>query len=85
MQATATPNPFPASGSFKIRVYGGSPPFTYTPRPSPPNPPGVQVSPNGDTADVTVPEDTPSGTGVTVEVTDSSEPPQRVTVGSTVA
>ncbi len=52
--------------------------------PSPPNPPGVKVL-LGPPIRVTVPPGTPPGTQVSVQVSDSSVPPQSVPVTNTVA
>jgi hypothetical protein len=79
MQAMAVPNPFEPSSGFDVVPLGGRPPFTFTPEPSPPNPPGVSVDGFGH---VSVPLDTPPGTRVAVVVTDSSDPPQSVSVPS---
>jgi hypothetical protein len=73
MIVTVSPNPFQPEVGFDITVSGGVPPFTYRPRSSPPNPPGVTVNGNN----VSVPAGTPGGTQVVVDVTDSSDPPQR--------
>jgi hypothetical protein len=72
---TAVPPIFPPATGFTIVVAGGRPPYTVTPLPSPPNPPGVGVD-MGPPIHVTVPEDTPSGTVIRLTVTDSSTPPQ---------
>jgi hypothetical protein len=84
MQVSCNPVPFPASRHFVILVADGEPPYTYTPKPPPTNPPGVQVFP-GPPVRVTVPPDTPSGTPVYVDVTDSSTQPQTVMVVDNVA
>lgn len=81
MTATPSQDPFPANQGFDVEVDGGVPPYTYTPLPSPPNPPGVTMT--GNTC--TVPPTTPPGTEVKVRVTDSSTPPQRATCTSTTA
>ena len=83
MRATASPSPFSAASGFSITVTGGIEPYEFQAYPSPPNPPGVVVTP-GNPASVTVPPGTPPGTMVTVMVTDSSSPPQTVTVGDRV-
>jgi hypothetical protein len=75
VQVTVIPPVFPAADGFEIMVVGGTPPFTFTPLEVPPNPPGVQVSPSGAIADVTVPGSTPPLTYILVKVTDSSTPP----------
>ena len=72
MQATADPSPFPAAAGYTITVTGGVPPYDFTAAPSPPNPPGVQITVDGNVATVTVPPDTPSGTTVRVAITDSA-------------
>ena len=83
MQATAFPNPFSASSGFNVNAGGGTPPFTGAAFPSPPNPPGVQVT-QGTPIHVSVPEDTPMGTRVWILVCDQSNPPQTAMVSSTV-
>lgn len=80
MSVQVNPPYFRPPESFRITVIEGTPPFTYTPWT---NPPGVVVLPNGATADVTVPESTPPGTKVRVDVTDSSEPPVTRTAQAT--
>lgn len=75
MTATAMPTVFPAATGFTVVIVGGRPPYTVTPMPSPPNPPGVTVD-MGPPIRVTVPADTPSGTIVRVVITDSSTPSQ---------
>lgn len=55
---------------------GGTPPYTFTAAPSPPNPPGVTIVSNGLFAEIDCPAGTPPGTIITVGVTDSSQPPQ---------
>lgn len=82
MNVTANPNPFPPAKGYRISVYGGTPPFTYTPVSSPPNPAGVTVTPSGAIAWVQVPDDTPPAQIVAVAVTDSSDPPVTVPVSS---
>ena len=77
MFAMASPNPFAAAQGFTIKVTGGTPPYTYAPGPTPPNPPGVTID-LGPPVLVTVPEDTPHWTPVLVFVTDSSEPAETV-------
>jgi hypothetical protein len=83
MSGSARPSPFSPTGPFKVMVLGGTPPYIYTPKGSPPNPPGVQVAPDGPTADVSVPPETPPGQIVQVDVSDSSTPPQTITVTNT--
>lgn len=85
MKAAATPDPFDAEEGYTIVVKGGTPPYQFTPMPSPPNPEGVTVDPQGSTATVTVPSGTPPGTEVIVEVSDSSQPPKTVVVTNHVA
>lgn len=77
MQAHADPNPFPSAQGCNIVVQGGTPPYTYEPAPSPPNPPGVYVDSAGH---LSVPPGTPPDTTVSVIVYDSSKPPQSVQV-----
>ena len=79
MQATAIPNPFPATSGFQVHVTGGQPPYSFTPFPVPPNPEGVQVSADGW---VTVPADTPRETVVKVYVYDSGNPQQTTQVAA---
>jgi hypothetical protein len=79
MQAVGTPNPFPAANGFQIGASGGVPPYSYSPLPSPPNPPGVSVDSSGEVTIDPVP--LPS-TEVQVDVYDSSVPPQNVTVSN---
>ena len=81
MTATAAPSPFPVAYGFTISVTGGTPPYHYVPLPCPPNPPGV----TGIGPWITVPPNTPRGTPVYVQVTDSSTPPQTTVVTDTVA
>lgn len=76
MRAHVNPIPFPTASGYQITVTGGVPPYTFTPKESPPNPAGVHVTYEGDTAHVTVPAGTPPGTQVFVDVTDSSSSPQ---------
>ena len=86
LQATAQPNPFPVEDGFTVAVTGGVPPYTFTPLPAPPDPPGVVISHVGpELVEVSVPPGTPSQSFVGVQVTDSSQPPQTVRVGSKVA
>lgn len=85
MFATAMPSPFQAAAGYGITVSGGTPPYTFTPVGTPPNPPGVVVTSVGPPAHIDVPDDTPSGTIVVIRVTDSSTPPQTVTVSNRVA
>jgi hypothetical protein len=80
VNVTCQPDPFPAPAGFQILVTGGHPPYEYEPKPSPPNPPGVKVSPTGY---VTVPPGTPPDTTVEVDVSDSSVPtPQTATASA---
>jgi hypothetical protein len=74
MTAYPSANPFPPAIGFDVIAGGGTPPYTCTARPSPPNPPGVTVDGNH----VEVPPDTPSGVTVWILVKDSSDPPQSV-------
>ncbi len=85
IQASARPNPFLPTDGYVITVTGGIPPYTFTPEPSPPNPPGVQVFPNGNTCEVHVPPGTPPGMPVNVRIYDSSQPPNHTSTGSTTA
>lgn len=80
MQAVAHPNPFDPNLGYEIDVTGGKEPISFVPAPSPPNPPGVEVEPNGTTAHVSVAPPVPPGTTVVVVVTDSSKPAQSVPV-----
>jgi hypothetical protein len=73
MQASANPYYFDPATGYTVRVIGGTPPYTVTALPSPPNPEGVEVDP-GPPVKVTCPPGTPAGTVVQVEVTDSSTP-----------
>jgi hypothetical protein len=82
MQLSAAPNPFPVATGFTVTVVGGIPPFSFVPKPSPPNPPGVTVIAAGVLAYVEVPPGTPPGTVVAVDVSDSSTPPQTGTASS---
>jgi hypothetical protein len=84
MQAKVSPSPFPAASGFTITPSGGTPPYTATPLPSPPNPPGVIVN-NGPPITVTVPPSTEPGTMIYIRVCDSSVPPDCITVTNTVA
>jgi hypothetical protein len=84
VNAVASPNPFPVGAGFSVAASGGSPPYAFAAAPSPPNPPGVVVSTQGDGAFVTVPPGTPSGTSVQVVVSDSANPPSQVTATSKV-
>lgn len=70
MTATPSPSPFQPADGFNVMVIGGEPPYTYTPRLSPPNPPGVTMSGNH----VNVAGSPPSGTAVIIVVTDSTQP-----------
>lgn len=76
MKVKQDPEPFPANASYDLTASGGTPPYTFVAEPSPPNPPGVQVSTSGSTATVTVPESTPGGTQIGILVKDSSDPPK---------
>lgn len=73
MIATPSKDPFTPGVGFDVEVFGGTPPFTFTLRPSPPNPPGTTL--DGNHCDV--PGGAPSGTPVQVDVADSSVPPQQ--------
>jgi len=84
MQVGVSPSPFSASQGFSVAASGGSPPYTTTSLPSPPNPAGVTVTTQGPPAHVDVPSGTPSGTDVFVNVADSSDPPEEVVVGNPV-
>ena len=55
MQVITDPNPFDGPVGFVIQVQGGKPPYDYDPAPSPPNPPGVQITPQNGTALVQLP------------------------------
>jgi hypothetical protein len=77
MNATAAPSPF--TGPYMITVQGGTPPYTAVAKPVPPNPPGVFVS-QGPPFTVVCSVALSTGTVVYVDVTDSSNPPQTVTV-----
>ena len=68
------PNPFDPQTGYTAVVRGGIPPYTWTALGSPPNPQGVQITPDGNTCVVTCPMNTPAGTQVYVKVTDSSDP-----------
>ncbi len=61
------PTPFDPSSGFRIVVDDAVPPYTFEAAGSPPNPPGVTVSPTGEVAVDPAP---PTGTPVIVEVTD---------------
>lgn len=78
------PEPFPADGSYEVTASGGTPPYTFTAEPSPPNPIGMQVAVQGSTATVTVPASTPSSTQVYILVKDSAKPPKSRVVENTV-
>jgi hypothetical protein len=82
MIAVGIPNPFPPVEGFRVVVKDGVPPFTFEPEPSPPNPPGVAVTPTGEV--MVLPPALPE-TPVTIRVTDSSTPPQTTTAQSTTA
>ena len=82
MQAFGRPDPFPVQEGFQIEVEGGHPPYRYDPAPAPPNPPGVEVTPEGR---VSVPLETLPGTLILVLVADSSMPPQHATARARVA
>ena len=79
MKVTQDPEPFASNQDYEVTASGGTPPYTFTAEPSPPNPSGVQISVQGATATVTVPESTPGGTEVYIRVVDSSDPPNDVT------
>ncbi len=85
MNAYPSPRPFSAATGYTIQAVGGTAPYEFVAAPSPPNPAGVQVDGSGNPATVTVPSNTPSGTMVYVQVTDSSTPPQSVMVQNMVA
>ena len=85
MKVTLTPEPFDPAQGYTIQVSGGTPPYAFLPAPVPPNPPGVTVQVNGNTATVGVPPGTPPGTQVEVEVSDSSKPKQHAHTVNTVA
>jgi hypothetical protein len=70
------PGPFTPGLGYVATPTGGVPPYTFTAIPSPPNPPGVRIEPNGMSADIDCPPGTPPGTRIQVNVTDSSQPPQ---------
>ena len=72
LQVQVRPNPFDPSQGYEITVTGGYPPYDFQPRTSPPNPPGVQVHPNGSSCHVTVPASTGPGVLVQVNVTDQA-------------
>ncbi len=89
LQVSVNNNPFlPGTGEgegFTITVTGGEPPYHFGAFASPPNPPGVVITPNGNTCHVTCPAGTPSGTMVRVHVSDSATPPNRKAGKSTTA
>ena len=76
LRARVNPMPFPVQDGYVIEVSGGIPPYTFTAEPSPPNPPGVTITVEGNEAHVMVPPNTPPGTVVYVNVGDSSSPSQ---------
>jgi hypothetical protein len=80
MVATATPSPFTAA--FVITVQGGTPPYSAVAKPAPPNPAGIVVN-QGPPITVAPTMVLSSGTLVYVDVRDSSNPPQTVTVINT--
>ena len=85
MRITISPTPFDPAVGYTIEVSEGMPPYAFDPLPEPPNPPGVTIQVNGNTATVQVPPGTPPGTPVHVDVTDASAPPQTAPTVSTVA
>ena len=72
LHATATPNPFTPGQGFTITVTGGTPPYTFQPKASPPNPPGVTYHVDGNTCFVDVPVGTAENTWVYVDISDSA-------------
>ncbi len=84
MQANPSPVPFSALTGFSITASGGTPPYLFIPLPSPPNPPGVVVDVLTNPGHITVPEDTPPGTVIYVNVVDSAMPAQAVLVQNVV-
>ncbi len=86
LSVQVTPSPFPAPTGYEAHVTGGIPPYTFAAESSPPNPPGVVVTPTGpNSGEVTVPPNTPPHTVVQVTVTDSSQPPQSAPASNRVA
>ena len=85
MQLNASPDPFEPDEGYTITITGGTPPYQAHPKPSPPNPPGVEVSVNGNEVTVTFNDPVSPGTTVEVGVTDSSSPPQGATSTNTAA
>ena len=73
MTASPSADPFDPVEGFEVVIFGGTPPYTIMPKPSPPNPPGVTTTDN----QVNVSPAPAPGTSVQVTVTDSSTPPQR--------
>lgn len=77
MQVTKNPPMgFTPGFGYTATPSGGVPPYTFTPAPAPPNPPGVTIESNGLSAEIDCPPNTPPGTKIHVMVTDASEPPQ---------
>lgn len=85
MRITIDPAPFDPAAGYAIEVEGGTPPYTFTPLPAPPNPPGVTVQVTGNTAQVQVQPNPPPGTQVHVLVSDSARPPASAPTTNAVA
>lgn len=84
MQVTKTPpGSFTPGLGYVATPSGGSPPYTFTALPSPPNPAGVTIASNGMFAEIDCPPGTPPGTTINVTATDSSQPPQSASASHT--
>ena len=79
MNVSQSPMPCQAGETYAVKAFDGTPPYEFALAPSPPNPPGLGLTWQGNTASVSVPASLPPGTLLRVVVTDSSDPPQRIT------
>ena len=85
MRVTIDPVPFDPVSGYTIEVMDGTPPYGFDALPEPPNPPGVTIQVNGNTATVQMPPGPPPGTPVHVNVTDSSAAAQTAPTVNAVA